>query len=47
VDKPDHVWARDIPYVGTAEGGLYVAVLVELYARKVVGGARSSHVDAT
>src|SRR5262245_54254163 len=37
VDKPDQVWAGDITSVWTAEGWLYVAVLLELYARKVVG----------
>ena len=47
VDKPDQVWTGDITYVWTAEGWLYVAVLVDLYARKVVGWAMSSHGDAT
>ena len=36
VAKPDQVWAGDIPYVWTAEGWLYVAVLFDLYSRKVV-----------
>jgi putative transposase len=47
VDQPDQVWAGDITYVWTAEGWLYVAVLLDLYARKVVGWAMSSHVDVT
>jgi transposase InsO family protein len=47
VDQPDHVWAGDITYVWTAEGWLYVAVLLDLYSRKVVGWAMSSQVDAT
>lgn len=47
VDHPDQVWAGDITYVWTAEGWLYVAVLLELYSRKVVGWAMSSHVDVT
>ena len=46
VEQPDHVWVGDITYVWTAEGWLYVAVLLDLYARKVVGWAMSSHVDA-
>ena len=37
VTAPDHVWAGDITYIWTAEGWLYLAVLVDLYSRKVVG----------
>jgi putative transposase len=46
VAKPDQVWAGEIPYVWTAEGWLYVAVLFDLYSRKVVGWAMRSHMDA-
>ena len=46
VAQPNHVWAGDITYVWTTEGWLYVAVLLDLYSRKVVGWAMSSHVDA-
>jgi putative transposase len=46
VDKPDQVWAGDITYVWTAEGWLYVAVLLDLYARKVVGWAMSHRIDS-
>ena len=46
VDQPDQVWAGDITYVWTAEGWLYVSVLLDLYARKVVGWAMSAHIDA-
>jgi transposase InsO family protein len=46
VAQPNQVWAGDITYVWTAEGWLYVAVLLDLYARKVVGWATSPHVDA-
>jgi transposase InsO family protein len=45
VAQPDQVWAGDITYVWTAEGWLYVAVLLDLYSRKVVGWVMSSHVD--
>jgi putative transposase len=37
VGAPDRVWASDIGYVWTAEGWLYLAVVIDLYARKVVG----------
>jgi putative transposase len=39
VDAPDHVYAADITYVWTHEGWLYLAVIVDLYSRKVVGYA--------
>ena len=46
VAQPDQVWAGDITYLWTAEGWLYLAVLLDLYSRKVVGWAMSQHVDA-
>lgn len=46
VGQPNQVWVGDITSGWTAEGWLYVAVLLDLYARKVVGWAMSSHVDA-
>ncbi len=36
---PNQVWAGDITYVWCAEGWCYVAVLLDLYARKVIGWA--------
>jgi putative transposase len=46
VETPNHVWGGDITYVWTAEGWLYVAVLLDLYSRKVVGWAMSAHIDS-
>jgi putative transposase len=46
VERPDQVWVGDITYVWTAEGWLYVSVLLDLYSRKVVGWAMSSRLDA-
>lgn len=37
VEQPNQVWASDITYIPTAEGWLYLAVVLDLYARKVVG----------
>jgi len=45
VAQPDHAWAGDITDIWTAEGWVYLAVLWDVYARKVVGWARSSHID--
>ncbi|MFC6282705.1 MULTISPECIES: IS3 family transposase [Polaromonas] len=37
VDEPDRVWVTDITYIRTWQGWLYLAVVMDLYARKVVG----------
>jgi transposase InsO family protein len=39
VEAPDQVYAGDITYVWTAQGWLYLAVVIDLYSRKVVGWA--------
>lgn len=36
---PDRVWVGDVTFVATREGWLYLAVLLDLYSRKVVGWA--------
>ena len=46
VEQPDQAWVGDITYLWTAEGWLYLAVLLDLYSRKVVGWAMSAHIDA-
>lgn len=37
VDAPNKVWVTDITYIRTWQGWLYLAVVVDLFARKVVG----------
>lgn len=37
VDAPNTVWVTDITYIRTWQGWLYLAVVVDLFARKVVG----------
>jgi len=37
VDVPNKVWVTDITYIRTWQGWLYLAVVLDLYARKVVG----------
>ena len=44
VEAPNRVWAGDITYVWTLEGWLYLAVLLDLYSRRVVGWAMSQRV---
>jgi putative transposase len=42
VDAPDKAWVTDITYIKTHEGFAYLAVVIDLYARKVVGWAMQS-----
>ena len=39
VDEPNKIWCGDITYLWTLEGWLYLAVIIDLYSRKVVGWA--------
>lgn len=45
--EPDQVWVTDITYIRTHEGWLYLAVVIDLYARRVVGWSMQSrmHMD--
>jgi transposase InsO family protein len=47
VDRPDAVWCSDISYLWTMEGWLYLAVVIDLYSRKVVGWAMNSRMKAS
>lgn len=38
-DQPNRVWVGDITFIPTREGWLYLAVLLDLYSRQVVGWA--------
>lgn len=42
-DRPNAVWTADITYVATAEGWLYLAVVLDLFSRRVVGWATADH----
>ena len=37
--SPDRIWAGDMTFIRTREGWLHLAILVDLYSRKVVGWA--------
>jgi len=43
--EPDRVWAGDITYLATAEGWLYLAVIIDLCSRRVVGWATSDSLE--
>jgi transposase InsO family protein len=44
-EKPNSTWATDITYVWTGEGWLYLAVVLDLFSRMVVGWSMSEHID--
>lgn len=46
VSVPNQVWAGDVTYLWSKEGWLYLAVVLDLYSRKVVGWAASKRNDA-
>lgn len=43
---PNQKWVADFTYVDTAEGWLYVAVVLDLYSRRVVGWSMSAEMTA-
>lgn len=44
-DTPDSAWVTDITYVRTYEGWLYVAVVLDLYSRAVVGWSMNARMQ--
>lgn len=46
-DKPDQKWVSDITYIWTDEGWLYLAVVLDLYSRRVVGWSIAERMTAT
>jgi transposase InsO family protein len=45
VPAPNRVWAGDITFISTRRGWLYLAVLLDLYSRRVIGWAMSHRPD--
>jgi putative transposase len=46
VEKRDQVYVSDITYIWTQEGWLYLAVVLDLFSRKIVGWSMSSRMKA-
>jgi putative transposase len=44
-DAPNKAWVGDITYVPTRDGWLYLAVLLDLFSRRVVGWSMSDRID--
>lgn len=47
VDAVNRVWVADLTYIWTDEGWLYLATLVDLFSRKVVGWSMSETLEST
>lgn len=46
VERPNQVYVGDITYIWTNEGWLYLAVIIDLYSRKVVGWSMDKRMTA-
>jgi transposase InsO family protein len=42
-DEPNQVWTTDITYIWTQEGWLYLAVVMDLFSRRIVGWSMSDN----
>jgi transposase InsO family protein len=42
---PNQLWVADLTYIETKEGWLYLAAIMDLYSRKIVGWAMSQRID--
>lgn len=45
VAEPNRVWVTDITYIRTYEGWLYLAVVLDLFSRQVIGWSMQSRID--
>ena len=47
VSAPNKVWVADITYIWTREGWVYLAAILDLFSRRVVGWSADSYIDRT
>lgn len=45
--QPNQVWVADITYIATAQGWLYLAAIMDLCTRKIVGWATANHLKSS
>ena len=45
-EQPDEKWVADITYIATGEGWLYLAAIMDLYTRRIVGWAMSDRMTS-
>lgn len=46
VEAPNKAWVTDITYIRTQEGWLYLAVVLDLFSRQVIGWSMRSRIDS-
>ncbi len=46
-ERPHQIWTGDITYIWTEEGWLYLAVILDLFSRVIVGWATSDRIDSS
>jgi transposase InsO family protein len=44
-EKPNRKWAADVTYIATAQGWMYLAVVLDLFSRRIVGWAMEATQD--
>ncbi|MEW9809044.1 MAG: IS3 family transposase [Candidatus Symbiodolus clandestinus] len=47
VDAPNRVWTVDITYLSTQEGGLYLAIVLDLFSRRIIGWCLDEYLRET
>ena len=47
VDSPNKAWVSDTTFIATREGWMYLAVIIDLYSRQVVGWSMDTRMTAT
>ena len=45
MSEPNKVWVTDITYIRTHEGWLYLAAVLDLFSRQVVGWSMGARID--
>jgi len=45
--QPDQIYVGDITYIPTAEGWLYLATVIDLYSRRIIGWSMDAHMTTT
>jgi len=44
-ERPNQVWVGDVTFIATRGGWLYLAMLLDLYSRKIIGWSMSNRID--
>ena len=47
VEKPDRIWTADITYIWTGQGWLYLAIVLDLFSRRIVGWSMAPSLERT